>query len=80
MKKLSLLIVAAVSSIALSNCTAPTGPNTQRGAIGGGLLGAGAGAIVGHQSGRTAEGAAVGGALGAGAGALYGNSQDQNQY
>lgn len=80
MKKLALLTIAAVSSIALSNCTAPTGPNTQRGAIAGGLLGAAAGGVIGHQSGNTLEGAAVGGALGAGAGALYGNSQDQNQY
>ena len=80
MKKLSLLMIAAVSSIALSNCTAPTGPNTQRGALGGGLLGAAAGGVIGHQSGNALEGAAIGGALGAGAGALYGNSQDQNQY
>jgi hypothetical protein len=80
MKKLVLLTVAAISSIALSNCTAPTGPNTQRGALGGGLLGAVAGGIIGHQSGNALEGAAVGGALGAGAGAVYGNSQDQNQY
>lgn len=80
MKKLSLLVIAAVSSIALSNCTAPAGPNTQRGAIGGGLLGAAAGGIIGHQGGNALEGAAIGGALGAGAGAVYGNSQDQSQY
>jgi uncharacterized protein YcfJ len=80
MKIPTLLIVAAISSMALSNCTAPTGPNTQRGALGGGLLGAVAGGIIGHQSGNALEGAAVGGALGAGAGAVYGNSQDQNQY
>ncbi|MEY3394580.1 MAG: hypothetical protein RL346_816 [Verrucomicrobiota bacterium] len=79
MKTLNLLIVACVSSIALSNCTAPTGPNTQRGAVAGGLLGAAAGAVVGHQTGRTLEGAAVGGALGAGTGAVLGNSQDQKQ-
>lgn len=79
MKKLSILIIAAFSSIALSNCTTPTGPNTKRGAMTGGLIGAGAGAIIGHQSGRTLEGAALGGAAGAGAGALYGNSQDKNQ-
>ncbi len=76
MKKLALLFVVGVSSITLSNCTAPTGPNTQRGAVAGGLLGATAGAIVGHQTGRTLEGAAVGGALGAGTGAVLGNSKD----
>ncbi len=80
MKKSVLLTVAAIASITLSSCTAPTGPNTQRGALGGGLLGAVAGGIIGHQSGNALEGAAVGGALGAGAGAVYGNSQDQNQY
>lgn len=80
MKKLVLLTVAAIASMTLSHCTAPTGPNTQRGALGGGLLGAVAGGIIGHQSGNALEGAAVGGALGAGAGAVYGNSQDQNQY
>lgn len=80
MKKSVLLTVAAIASITLSSSTAPTGPNTQRGALGGGLLGAVAGGIIGHQSGNALEGAAVGGALGAGAGAVYGNSQDQNQY
>jgi hypothetical protein len=60
MKKLSLLMIAAVSSIALSNCTAPTGPNTQRGALGGALLGAAAGGVLGHQSGNALEGAAIG--------------------
>ena len=80
MKKLSLLMIAAVSSIALSNCTAPAGPNTQRGALGGALLGAAAGGVIGHQSGNALEGAAIGGALGGAGGAVYGNSQDQNQY
>jgi len=79
MKKLALLTIAAVSSIALSNCTAPTGPNTQRGAVAGGLIGAAAGGVLGHQSGRALEGAAVGGAIGAGTGAVLGNSQDQKQ-
>ncbi len=81
MKKLSLLIIAAVSSIALSNCTGPTGPNTQRGALGGALLGAAAGGVIGHQNGNALEGAAIGGALGGAGGAVYGNSQDQqNRY
>ena len=79
MKKLQLLLVSGLCAFSLTNCAEPTGPNTQRGAVTGGLLGAAAGAVVGHQSGRTLEGAAVGGGLGAGAGALYGNSQDQEQ-
>ncbi|MFD2256925.1 glycine zipper domain-containing protein [Luteolibacter algae] len=80
MKKLSLIIVSGISAIALSNCAAPTGPETQRGAVTGGLIGAAAGGIIGHQSGNALEGAALGGAAGAGAGALYGNSKDQDNY
>jgi uncharacterized protein YcfJ len=80
MKKAITTLLAGITAIALSNCAAPTGPNTQRGAVTGGLLGAAAGAIIGHQSGNALEGAAIGGAAGAGAGALYGNSQDQENY
>lgn len=79
MKKLSLTIVCGLCAFSLSNCAEPTGPNTQRGAVVGGLLGAAAGGVIGHQSGRGLEGAAIGGAAGAGAGALYGNAQDQEQ-
>ncbi len=79
MKKTYLIIVSALCAFTLSNCAEPTGPNTQRGAVVGGLGGAVLGGIVGHQSGRGLEGAAIGGAAGAGAGALYGNAQDQDQ-
>jgi uncharacterized protein YcfJ len=80
MKTIVTIIFSAASVIALSNCAAPTGPNTQRGAATGGLLGAAAGGIIGHQSGNALEGALIGGAAGAGAGALYGNARDQEQY
>jgi uncharacterized protein YcfJ len=80
MKTLQLLIISGACSFALSNCTAPTGPNTKRGAATGGLLGAAAGGIIGHQSGRGLEGAAIGGAAGASAGAVYGNKQDEDAY
>ncbi len=76
MKSPTLIITAALA-LGLASCGA--GPNTQRGAATGGLLGAGAGAIIGHQSGRTAEGALIGGAAGATAGGLYGHSRDQQQ-
>jgi len=79
MKKSYLIIVSALCAFSLSNCAEPAGPNTQRGAVTGGLLGAAAGGIIGHQSGRALEGAAIGGAAGAGAGAMYGNAQDQEQ-
>ncbi len=63
----------------LSHCGAPTGPNTQRGAATGALIGAAAGGVIGHQSGRGLEGALIGGAAGGGAGALYGNARDQEE-
>ena len=76
MKSILLTLTCAAAALALSNCANPTGRNTQRGAVAGGLLGAGAGAIIGHQSGHTAEGALIGGAAGATTGALIGNTQD----
>ena len=80
MKSLLLTLASVVTALALSNCAAPAGPNTQKGAVAGGLLGAGAGAIIGHQSGHTAEGALIGAAAGGTAGAVYGNARDQEQY
>ena len=79
MKKLNLIVVSGLCAFSLTNCAEPVGPNTQRGAVTGGLIGAAAGGIIGHQSGNALEGAAIGGAAGAGAGALYGNSQDAEQ-
>ena len=79
MKKIILIIACATAAFALSNCAAPAGPNTQRGAATGGLIGAAAGGIIGHQSGRALEGAAIGAAAGGTAGALYGNARDQEQ-
>ncbi|RPJ35094.1 MAG: hypothetical protein EHM17_03920 [Verrucomicrobiaceae bacterium] len=80
MKTIVPAILTATTAIILSNCAAPAGPNTQRGAATGGLIGAAAGGIIGHQSGRALEGAAIGAAAGGTAGALYGNSRDQEQY
>lgn len=68
----SLSLVAAL----LTGC-AGTGPNTQRGAVTGGALGALAGGIIGNNSGgRTWQGAAIGAAAGALAGGTLGNSAD----
>ena len=78
MKTINLSLATAAFAFALSNCAAPTGPNTQRGAATGALLGAGAGGMIGNQSGtppkerhRRADGGT--------AGALYGNARDQEQ-
>jgi uncharacterized protein YcfJ len=79
MKSITFILISALSAITLSNCAYPTGPNTQRGAATGALLGAAAGGVIGHQSGRGLEGAAIGAVGGGTAGALYGNAQDQEQ-
>ena len=80
MKTIFFTSVSALAVLALSNCAGPAGPNTQRGAATGALIGAAAGGIIGHQSGRGLEGAAIGAAGGGTAGALYGNARDQEQY
>jgi 5'-3' exoribonuclease 2 len=80
MKTILLAILSASAVVSLSNCAAPAGPNTQRGAATGALVGAAAGGIIGHQSGRGLEGAAIGAVGGGTAGALYGNARDQEQY
>lgn len=51
----------------------------QTGALLGSAAGAGIGAIVGHQKGRTAEGALIGGAVGGGAGYIIGSEKDKQK-
>ena len=76
MKPTLFTIITATAMLALPSCT-DMGPNTQRGAATGALLGAGGGALIGSASGRPGEGALIGAAAGATAGGLYGNAQDQ---
>ena len=68
----ALLAVACMSTVSCSS-----GPNARTGTVIGGLGGAAAGGIIGHQSGRGLEGAAIGGALGAVGGNAVGGAQDQ---
>jgi hypothetical protein len=58
-----------------------SGPNTEQGAVTGGLLGAVAGGIIGHNSGRgdAVGGAIIGAATGAVAGGVIGNGVDQER-
>lgn len=74
-----ILSTVALASLGLASCTTEPAPHTKTGAVGGGLLGAGLGAIVGHQSGRALEGAAIGGAAGAAGGALLGSAADDRE-
>ena len=48
-------------------------------ALGGGMLGAGAGAIIGHQTHHTAAGAAIGGGFGLVSGGLIGHQIQQGE-
>lgn len=64
------VILAAVLFF-VSGCT-----GTQKGAGLGGLVGAGTGAIIGHQSGHTKEGALIGAVAGAAGGALIGDQME----
>ena len=81
MKTTVLLVL--VGSIALAGCesmgTAAQSKTTQ-GAVLGGLLGAGTGAIVGNQSDHAGAGTAIGAALGALGGGLVGHAlEEQDQ-
>ena len=49
---------------------------TEKGAITGGAIGTGAGAIIGNQSGHPGSGAAIGGGIGALTGGLIGRGQE----
>ncbi len=68
-----LLVLLGISLITAGCATTPT----QQGALLGGGTGAGIGAIIGHQKGKTAEGALIGGAAGAILGGLIGDAAAQ---
>src|SRR5258708_4246615 len=63
----------------LLSCGCSSMSNTEAGAVGGGLVGAGAGAVVGHALGNTGAGALIGAGAGALTGGLIGNSQDERE-
>ena len=75
-----LVLTVVSTGVILTGCYTSDGqPNrTANGALLGGALGAGTGALIGNAAGHhTAEGAAIGGAVGLLTGALVGNSMDQ---
>ena len=76
----SNVVPAAVAVLLFAGC-AGTGPNTEQGAVAGGVLGAVAGGIIGHNSGsgNTVGGAVVGATAGAVAGGVIGNSVDHER-
>ena len=72
---------AIVIGLALTGCASnPNEPSSAAKTAGlGTLAGAGLGAIIGHQSGHTAEGAAIGAGAGALGGYVIGNEKDRAQ-
>ena len=73
---------ALVVGLAFTGCaTSQNGGPSSAAKTGGlgALAGAGLGAVIGHQSGHTAEGAAIGAAAGGGGGYVLGNEKDKAQ-
>ena len=62
--------------VILGACGCNSMNNTEAGALGGGAIGAGAGALVGAATGHAAAGAAIGAGVGAVTGGLIGHSED----
>ncbi len=73
-----VLIGAAVIALVATGCQAPEGQpdRTATGALAGGAIGAGSGAIIGSMGGHAGEGALIGGAIGALTGGLVGHEMD----
>ncbi len=76
MRGFKQLLVLSGAAVALAGCVTPA----QRGAAGGGLVGAGLGAIIGGASGNAGVGALIGGGVGAATGALIGDQVDHDRY
>lgn len=74
--KIRMMIVLVAVVLAMAGCeTTPT----QQGALIGGALGAGSGALIGNQSGHAGTGALIGGAAGGLGGALFGDMVDESR-
>ncbi len=77
MRKKGLLLLAITAIFTMTACATTV---QERAALNGGLIGAGAGAIIGHQFGNGGrdKGALIGAALGSTAGLFYGGQQQGN--
>jgi len=78
MKKIIAIIPIGAALLFATSCS-NQGPNTNRGAATGAMIGAAAGGIIGNQSGRALEGAAIGAGAGALTGGAFGKAKDQEQ-
>ncbi len=77
MKAFKSILFMGIIVVFASACA--DSPKWQKGAVIGGAAGAGAGAIIGHQSGHKGEGALIGAAAGAALGGLIGAKLDKQQ-
>ena len=77
----SMAVAALVmgAAFALAGCTGQPLSTREKGTLGGGVLGAGTGAIIGAAVGHPGAGAAIGGVLGAGTGYVVGNAMQNQQ-
>ena len=69
--------VAVLLALVPGGCASMS--NTDKGVVGGGAVGAGTGAVVGHALGHTGAGAVIGGVVGAVTGGVIGNHMDENE-
>lgn len=69
------ILAGAVVAAAQAGCSHMN--QTEKGALGGGAIGAGVGTLIGHATGNPKTGAVVGGLLGAGVGGAIGNEADR---
>ncbi len=76
---LATVAFVLIAAFALAGCSGQPLSTREEGTLGGGVLGAGAGAIIGAAVGSPGAGAAIGGALGAGTGYVISNSMQNTQ-
>ena len=79
MKKHGLLMGLIALVGFTMGCATGQSVHTKEKAVAGSLIGAAAGGIIGHQSGRGLEGAAIGAAAGGVGGAVLGSAQDEEE-
>lgn len=72
---LVVMVVLIGGVLTFGGCESEAGKGAGLGALAGG----GIGAIIGHQSGKTAQGALIGGAVGGGAGYIIGSEKDKKK-
>jgi outer membrane lipoprotein SlyB len=81
MKTLTRSLAVVAVGLAMAGCVSRDGSpdRTGTGALAGGAIGAGSGAIIGGASGHAGAGALIGGAIGAITGTLVGHSMDEQE-